>query len=153
MTALARLPDPTIPDESEQHDAELAGRMLARLAGRDRVRVDAATNDGAPLTFVLPGSAIRLLTDVLALLAQGRAVTVFPQDADLTTQAAADMLNVSRPHLVKLIEQGAIPFHKVGTHRRIRLDDLMAYRAATEARQRAAAAELAAEGQRLGLGY
>ena len=153
MSDLAHRPEPTIPDESDRRAAEQAGRMLARLAGRDRVRVEAKSDDGAPLTFVLPGAAIRLLTDVMALLAQGRAVTVFPQDADLTTQEAADMLGVSRPHLVKLIEQGAIPFHKVGTHRRVRLDSLNEYRAAIDARQRQAAAELAAEGQRLGMGY
>ncbi|MDR3522702.1 MAG: helix-turn-helix domain-containing protein [Acetobacteraceae bacterium] len=153
MSATAHRPTPTIPDEAIRRDAEHASRILARLAGQDRVRVEAASDDGAPLTFVLPSSAIRLLTDVMALLAQGQAVTVFPQEADLTTQEAADMLNVSRPHLVKLIEQGAIACHKVGTHRRVRLEDLMRYRAEADARQRQAAAELAAEGQRLGMGY
>ena len=153
MTAVARLPEPTIPDEADRNAAEQAGRMLARLAGRDRVCIEAKSGDGIALTSVLPGSAIRLLSDVLALIAQGRAVTVFPQDADLTTQEAADMLNVSRPHLIKLIESGAIPFHKAGTHRRIRLESLMAYRASVDTRQRQAVASLAAEGQRPGMGY
>ena len=153
MNIVTLLPEPIVPDEADRSAAEQAGRMLARLAGRNRVWIEAKSDDGTQLTSLLPGAAIRLLSDALALIAQGRAVTVFPQDADLTTQESADMLNVSRPHLVKLIESGAIPFHKTGTHRRIRLESLLAYRAAVDARQREAVAALAAEGQRLGLGY
>ena len=68
----------------------------------------------------LPTSALRLLVDVLSELAEGNAVKVVPIHAELTTQEAADMLNVSRPHLVKLLESGALAFHKTGKHRRIR---------------------------------
>lgn len=146
MTALA-------PDEATRREAEQASRALARLAGRDRVRVEAVAEGEAAQTFILPAPAVRLLTDMMALLAQGQTVAVFPHDAELTTQQAADMLNVSRPHLVKLIEQGAIPFRMVGTHRRVRLDDLTAYRAASEERQREAAEALVREAQALGLGY
>jgi excisionase family DNA binding protein len=153
MTAFARETFPAIPDDAVRHQAELASRALAHLGGRGAVRVEAISEGEPAQPFVLPAPAVRLLTDMMALLAQGRAVTVFPQDADLTTQQAADLLNVSRPYLVKLIESGAIAFHKVGTHRRIRLDDLLAYRLASEAQQRDAVAALAEEGQRLGLGY
>ena len=76
----------------------------------------------------LPTSALRLLVDVLSELAEGNAVKVVPIHAELTTQEAADMLNVSRPHLVKLLESGALAFHKTGKHRRIRFADLMVFK-------------------------
>jgi excisionase family DNA binding protein len=76
----------------------------------------------------LPASVYTLLARVVHELAHGNAVTIVPIHAELTTQQAADLLNVSRPFLVKLLESGEIPFHHVGTHRRIRFDDLMAYR-------------------------
>jgi excisionase family DNA binding protein len=86
-------------------------------------------------------------------MAQGNAVTIFPIHAQLTTQEAADVLNVSRPFLVKLLEDGKIPFHRVGTHRRINFRDLMTFKEATEKSQQQAMAALAAEAQELGLGY
>lgn len=80
----------------------------------------------------LPTSALRLLVDILSELADGNAVKVEPIHAELTTQEAADLINVSRSHLVKLLEVGDLPFHKTGKHRRVRFSDLMAYKAAQE---------------------
>ena len=101
----------------------------------------------------LPTSALRLLVDVLAELAAGNAVQVVPIHAELTTQEAADMLNVSRPHLVKLLEEGALPFHKAGKHRRVRFADLMTYKQARDLASEQAMAELARQAQELHMGY
>ena len=84
-------------------------------------------------------------------MAQGHAVAVMPYHAQLTTQQAADLLGVSRPHLVKLLTDGAIPYTKPSKHRRVRLDDLMAYKARRDTQRGEALDELAAEADRLGL--
>ena len=99
----------------------------------------------------MPPSVYALLTRVVHELARGNAVTVVPIHAELTTQQAADLLNVSRPFLVKLLEAREIPFHRAGTHRRIRLDDLMAYRERRSRGRRTALAEMAREAQEMGL--
>ena len=84
---------------------------------------------------------------------EGNAVKVVPIHAELTTQEAADMLNVSRPHLVKLLEGGALPFHKTGKHRRIRFADLMSFKAERDRASARAMEELAKQAQELQLGY
>lgn len=76
----------------------------------------------------LPTAVYEILAEVVRAMSQGLAVTVVPQHAELTTQEAADFLNVSRQYFVRLLDQGAIPFTKVGTHRRIKFGDLDAYR-------------------------
>jgi excisionase family DNA binding protein len=78
---------------------------------------------------------------------------VVPIDTEISTQQAADLLNVSRPYVITLLKRGDIPFRKDGSRRLIRLADLLAYRAAQEGRSKAALAELAAQAQDLGLGY
>ena len=101
----------------------------------------------------LPTSALRLLVDILAELAEGNAVKVVPVHAELTTQEAADMLNVSRPHLVKLLEEGALPFHRAGKHRRVRFADLMQFKVQRDQASEDAMAALAKQAQELGMGY
>jgi excisionase family DNA binding protein len=101
----------------------------------------------------LPTSALRLLVDILAELAEGNAVRVVPIHAELTTQEAADLINVSRPHLVKLLESGALPFHKTGKHRRVQFADLMKFKASRDRDSEKAMEELAKQSQALGMGY
>ncbi len=102
----------------------------------------------------LPHSVREVLVRVVRELAQGNAVAVLPVHAELTTQEAADLLNVSRPYLIGLIDQGALPCTRTaGHHRRLRLADVLAYKRARDTERRAALDEMSAESERLGLRY
>lgn len=145
-------------EDTVPHDAELS--RLARVSAteltqllRERPESDRAhiKLDGANL--VLPRQALVLLRDLLIEMAQGNSVTILPTHAEVTTQEAANMLNVSRPHLVKLLEEGAIPFTRVGTHRRIRLQKLLAYKRQREEVSETALQELVDQAQDLDMGY
>jgi excisionase family DNA binding protein len=147
-----RFEEAVAPTEAEAQLAGEAGRRLADLAGQSLcARISA--NGGAAKTIELPAPAVRLLQRVLAEMSAGNAVTLIPVRAELTTRQAADILNVSRPYLIGLLEQGKIPYRKVGTHRRIRLLDLTDYRRRMDTESRQALEELAAEAQELNLGY
>ena len=109
------------------------------------------TDDNQHEMIAIPPGALRLLVDMLTQLGQGRAVTVLPQNAELTTQEVADYLNVSRPYVVKLIEEEKLPARKVGTRRRVAFEDLLRFDEQQRARQRAALDELARIDAELGL--
>ena len=123
-------------------------RLLASMPEAERAHVRL---DGSEL--ILPRHAVALLRDLLVEMAQGNAVTIVPTHAELTTQEAADILNVSRPYLVNLLEDGTIPFTKTGTHRRIRFQDLTVYREQRELESSAALDELTSQAQANGMGY
>lgn len=99
----------------------------------------------------LPRSVFHVLRQLVYHLAKGSAVSVVPIDQELTTQVAALVLNMSRPYLVKLLEQGKIPCIKAGTHRRIRFHDLMDYKHRRDAERRRGLAKLTQLSQELGL--
>lgn len=99
----------------------------------------------------LPAVAVRAMRDVLANLAAGRDVAVVPEQAELTTQQAADMLGVSRPYLIKLLNEGVLEHRKVGRHRRVPKSAVLAYRSEQTKDARVAADELAALSDELGL--
>jgi excisionase family DNA binding protein len=147
MVALAHRQPP--PTAQEAALARVSGQHLSRYAGRR-----------GPLTLQveeepleLPAGAVALLMDILEAMAAGRGVTIIPENAELTTVQAAEVLNVSRPYLVRLLEEKAIPFRKVGKHRRIRMEDVMAYKEKIDRDREAVLDQLAAEAQEEGMGY
>jgi len=105
-----------------------------------------------PREVELPTSSLRALVDILAELADGNAARVVPVHAELNTQEAADLLNVSRPRFVKLLEDGELAFHQAGKHGRVRFADLMQYKETCERASEQAMAELARQSQELGMG-
>ncbi len=140
-----------LPTDEEASLAAESSRLLAACVGiGERARLRLIDGDA---DVTVPVSAIHMLVDILNQMAQGNAVSLVPVHAELTTQQAADLLNVSRPYMVKQLEAGEIPFHKLGRHRRIRFADLMAYKEQVDTAGREAADALTAEAQELGLGY
>ncbi len=105
------------------------------------------------VSVVIPEKALHLLAMILSSMAQGKAVSLVPADSELSTQQAADLLHVSRPHLVKLLEAGSIPFKKVGTHRRILVEDVLQYQDRQKGVRNEQLQFLTGQAQDLNLGY
>lgn len=104
-------------------------------------------------TLMIPASALRLLGTILTEMSQGNVITLTPIHAELTTKQAADLLNVSRPFVCKLLDSNAIPHRKVGRHRRVRYVDLMEYKKNTDDARYRDLDELVEQAQRLDMGY
>lgn len=139
----------------EAGDVELARAALLVLAGA----VDASADAHAPITLtlsasgeqvVVPKAVLDLLGGALANLAKGEGVTLVPANAELTTQQAAELLNVSRPFVIRLLDEGKIEHRLVGTHRRVKTSSLLAYLREDDAKRKAAADELSAMTHELG---
>jgi excisionase family DNA binding protein len=143
-----------MPSKALTEQARNALRLLSDLPpakGRMvRLRPEGAAQD---VSVAVPFEAFQLFMAILGQMANGNAVTLVPVHAELTTQQAADLLNVSRPHLVQILDDGKIPSRKVGAHRRVRAEDVLEFRMREEKRRRAVLDELAAEAQKHGLGY
>jgi excisionase family DNA binding protein len=140
-----------LPSEADAALAKETGRVLAsRLGGDNLVRLQ-VMGGGSRTSVKLPAAAARLLVRILDEMARGNAVTLIPVHAELTTQEAADMLGISRPSLIRLLDEGKVEYRRVGTHRRVRFDALMKHKRQADAARRAALAELAAYDQELGI--
>ncbi len=107
----------------------------------------------AEQTIDLPAGAIDLLVQILEAMAAGKGVTLIPENVELSTVQAAEALNVSRPHLLKLLDQKAIPHRKVGTHRRIRIEDVMAYKNTIDREREQILDQLTQDAQNQDMGY
>lgn len=101
--------------------------------------------------ITVPTMALQLLTRILRDLGEGRPVQIVPIAAEMTTQAAAEMLGCSRPHVIKLLEQGKIPFTKIGKHRRVKFEDVMKYRKAMKEAQRQLLKDMMRDDEEAGL--
>lgn len=137
-----------VPDEATSAQAAQAAHTLKNFLDQhpeDPTVSLSVGGSGAPVE--VPAGIVDLLVRVLTQAAAGDAVAVSTVKAELTTQQAADLLNVSRPYLVKLLDQRRIPFRRVGNRRRLLLSDVVAFKHFDEAERRAIAAELTAEGQ------
>lgn len=133
------------PTETEVRAASEAARLLAKALTPAGLPISVEKN-GDQFQLELPAPLGQLMLDVLTHVGRGEMITLVPYAAELTTKEAADLLNVSRPFLVKLLNKGVIGHHKVGSHRRIRASELLAYKARRDEERRGALTEL----QRLG---
>ena len=155
MTTISEHYETVAPTEAEAVLARESSRRLAthKLGLRSSVRIRFVDDGEEAEPVAVPTSALRLFLHLLTEMSQGNAVTLIPSHAELSTQQAADLLNVSRPYVVKLLEEGKIPFRMVGTYRRVRFDDVMAFKRKDDEARAKVLDQLTAEAQELGMGY
>lgn len=142
-----------LPNPADVEQAKLSSRTLSKYAGADRVNLSLKGSNGESDELILPGDVLQILLDVLSEMSRGNAVSLIPHHQELSTQEAANLLNVSRPYLVGLLEKGTVPFRKVGSHRRVLLTDVLAYREKTDADRLKTLDELTALSQEEDMGY
>src|SRR3984893_5100451 len=144
--------EPTVPsDQDAVLAAEVSRALELRHADETALRVQVAVAGHEVTTLDLPPVAARLLMDILKEMAAGHAVTLVSLEAESSAQRAAEVLNVSRPYVVSLIDKGTLPARMVGNQRRLPLKDVLAYKADNRAKRRQTLRELAALDQELGL--
>ena len=147
---MAVLDETFVPSEKDAETTKAFCRILAReFAPESRVTIQ--ENDGESIE--IPRPVFNVFMKVLAVMSQGKAFSLLPMDEELTTQQAADILNVSRPYLNKILDLGEILHRKVGRNRRIKFSDLLEYKNLQEGKSKAALQELADEAQELDMGY
>ena len=142
-----------LPTSAEAEQAKISSRTLSKYTDADRVQLSLRGSNGESDDLVLPGHVLQILLDVLSEMSKGNAISLIPHHQEVSTQEAANLLNVSRPFLVSLLEKGEIPFRKVGTHRRVLLKDVLAYKEQTDRLRTQALDDLAALSQAEDMGY
>ena len=135
------------PQKHEVQSLQRLAAVFGRSGHRQFVVDDHATHE----QMEIPAPLSRVIADAAQQLAQGRSVTILPLNEELTTQQAADLLGVSRPFLITLLEDGTIPYHKVGTHRRVRLNDVLKYRQVRNGTRRAELTQMVRLSEEMGL--
>jgi len=151
MTTTALKTPPEIPSKEIIEAAGETSRELATIL--PSLDTDVYIRKEGEGHIKIPSFAMRLLLDILEQMAKGNAVSIVPVHAELTTQQAADILNVSRPYFVKLLDEGKLEHTKVGRHRRIRYDEIMRYKDEVTRDRMEALDELTQQGQELDMGY
>ena len=142
-----------LPTNEEIEKAKSSSRTLSKYADADEIKISIknAINDSEELE--LSGHVVQLLLNVLSEMSKGNAISIMPIHAELSTQEASNILNVSRPFLIGLLEKGKLPFHKVGTHRRVYAKDVVDYKQQIDADRLSTLEKLTEESQKLGMGY
>jgi excisionase family DNA binding protein len=154
MTALAQHRQPA-PNAHDASLARISGQRLSRFIEKRKplsFRVS-VSEVGQEQPIELPAGAVALLMDILQAMAAGRGITLIPENAELTTVQAASLLNVSRPFLIKLLDDKVIPHRLVGRHRRVMMEDVMAYKSNIDRAREAVLDQLAADAQAQDMGY
>jgi len=143
----------SVPSEYEILMARKLVPKLTELLSQAEVTFTVNIDNRHQENIQVPGTAMDMLLDILTEIAQGHGVSLIPHHTELTTQQAADFLNVSRPFVVKLIDENKLPAHKIGRHRRVRFQDLLYYKKQMESDREKAKDDLTREAQELGLEY
>jgi excisionase family DNA binding protein len=151
MAVLAR--SHRAPTAQEASLARVSGQRLSSYVRRQKPLSLRLSDSAQEQPIELPAGAVALLMEVLEAMAAGRGVTIIPENAELTTVEAARILNVSRPYLIKLLEEKIIPHRLVGKHRRVLIDDVVAYKQRIDAERENVLARLTAEAQEQEMGY
>lgn len=153
---LAEIQDAGPPSAADTELALESSRRLAKFLTskpNDSLQIHIESENERSESIAIPVTAFLLLKSILTEMAKGNAVTLIPVHAELTTQQAAQILNVSRPFLIEQLEKGIIAYRKVGTHRRVMFKDLMDYKQRMDKNRLNALEQLSAIDQELGLGY
>ena len=148
---MAILDETIVPSENDTEKAKDFSRILARkFAPKTRVTIQ---REGDGEAIEIPRSVFNVLMKVLAIMSEGKAFSLIPMDKELTTQQAADILNVSRPYLNKILDLGEIPHRKVGRNRRIKFSDLLEYKEQQEKQEQGCPSRVGRQSAKLDLGY
>ncbi|MCE2473131.1 MAG: excisionase family DNA-binding protein [Anaerolineae bacterium] len=147
MEALRVLP----PSETDADLARTASSKIIPFVREQGTKTVHLTFADGKESIVLPSGSLEMFNSILEAMAAGHGVMIFPQHAELTTMEAADILNVSRPYLIGLLNKKEIPFRLVGRHRRIRIEDVMKYKEDIDRRREAILDQMVAEAEELGL--